>query len=403
MINARVIRAEIEFIEQPFARPLRLSTGVITHLSEARALVTVEANGVRATGRGAIYLSDLWAWPDPKFTHEQRDAVMRGMCEQIAQGMAETCGEGHPLLLGLRLHAAAEAMDDAVPVLARLLCASPFDAALHDAAGIALGRSAFDFYDEPQSIPEADALLEGDACGAIAEMLCRPPRNRIDAWWIVLPGENIPPGYRGYKLKIMGKDVDADVEQTVATYRAAGGPLVVDSNEAHADTGAVLEYLKALQAADADTFDALAYIEQPTHRDIRRFPQDWRPVARLKPVLIDEGLTDFASLQEAKAQGWSGLALKTCKGHSFILVAAAWARRHGMMVALQDLTNPGYAAIHAALFAVNVPTINGCELNSPQFTPKANVAWLPRLQGLFEPKEGVHVVPKSAQGLGSML
>ena len=85
---------------------------------------------------------------------------------------------------------------------------------------------------------------------------------------------------------------------------------------------------------------------------------------------------------DARADGWSGLALKTCKGHSFVLVAAAWARQHGMLLSMQDLTNPGLAAIHSALFAARMPTLNGIELNSPQFTPAANAEWLPRLSGL---------------------
>jgi hypothetical protein len=121
-------------------------------------------------------------------------------------------------------------------------------------------------------------------------------------------------------------------------------------------------------------------------------------------VMLDEGLTDLDLLDEAVAQGWSGLALKTCKGHSFALVAAAWAQRRGMPLALQDLTNPGLALIHAALFAARVPTVNGAELNSPQFTPAANGAWLPRLAALFDPRDGLHHLPHPAPpGLGSSL
>ena len=73
------------------------------------------------------------------------------------------------------------------------------------------------------------------------------------------------------------------------------------------------------------------------------------------------------------------------------------------MVAIQDLTNPGIALIHSALLAARVPSINGVELNSPQFTPAANAKWLPRLAALFEPHDGVHriSVPVPA-GLGGM-
>jgi hypothetical protein len=69
---------------------------------------------------------------------------------------------------------------------------------------------------------------------------------------------------------------------------------------------------------------------------------------------------------------------------------------------LQDLTNPGYSFIHAALFAAFVPTINGVELNSPQFTPDANRQWSDRLPHLFTPTDGRHRLPETIPfGLGS--
>ena len=127
-------------------------------------------------------------------------------------------------------------------------------------------------------------------------------------------------------------------------------------------------------------------------------------MTRLKPVFLDEGLTSLSLLEEAKRQGWSGLALKTCKGHSFALVAAAWARENGMRLALQDLTNPGLSAIHAALFASHVPMVNGVEINSPQYTPDANAEWLPRLAGIFQPVNGLHRLDSpETVGLGSTL
>jgi hypothetical protein len=121
-------------------------------------------------------------------------------------------------------------------------------------------------------------------------------------------------------------------------------------------------------------------------------------------VLLDEGLTELHLLGEAHRQGYSGFALKTCKGHSMLLVAAAWALRHGILLSLQDLTNPGLALIHAALVGSRLPTINGVELNSPQFTPAANQEFAARLPQLFEPRGGVHRLPERIPfGLGSNL
>lgn len=422
-MKTRILDARVVFEHQPFLKPLQISSGKITEITEARAEVRVSIDGREAVGRGSIYLSDLWAWPEPSMTHDQRDAILRDLCRQIAAKLWEFCGgeEEHPLELGLRLH---RSLCDDLPAagpssLARAMCASPFDAAIHDAVGIALGRSAFEFYGENAAIPSGDGLFKcGSVCEAIARML-QPPKREFDAWLIVSRGDSfgddgVAPwvrdkGYRAFKVKILGKDNADDAGRTAEVYQAvkslgvANPRITVDSNEANPDAASVLDYLERLRALDADAFAALEYLEQPTARDIIANPNDWRPVTRLKPVMLDEGLTGLEVLEEAIAQHWSGFALKTCKGHSFALLAAAWAHERGLLVSLQDLTNPGLSMIHAALFAAHVPTINGVELNSPQYTPAANAEWLPRLAGLFEPKEGVHRLPEKVPvGLGSM-
>ena len=76
----------------------------------------------------------------------------------------------------------------------------------------------------------------------------------------------------------------------------------------------------------------------------------------------------------------------------------------GLKLAVQDLTNPGLAAIHSCLLAQHVPSINGVELNSPQFTPAANEEWAERETALFSPVDGKHRVSDPlAAGLGSGL
>ncbi|MPZ17844.1 MAG: hypothetical protein GEV06_08040 [Luteitalea sp.] len=419
-MRTEILYADVEFLERPVARPLQLSSGPITKLTEARAAVRVIVAGKEATGRASIYLSDLWAWPDDSLSHAERNAALRRFCTTIARRLGSLCGgePEHPLELGLRLHDAMCAADHP-PVLARLMCASPFDAAIHDAVGIALGRSAFQLYEQPVPIPAADRYFPTlGACRAISRIL-REPVKSLPAWWIVgvndsLTTELLPlvrnGGYDCFKLKLSGKDSPTDVAQTVETFRAVKAlglgrlRLSLDSNGGNPDADSVVDYLERLRAADPEAFEAVAYLEQPTGRDIRRYAFDWRKATRLKPVLLDEGLVDGDVLPAALEQGWSGLAVKTCKGHSFSLVVAAWAAEHKLLLALQDLTNPGLAAIHAALFAAHIPTINGVELNSPQFTPEANREWLPRLGSLFQPRGGLHQLPFAIPaGLGSTL
>ena len=163
-------------------------------------------------------------------------------------------------------------------------------------------------------------------------------------------------------------------------------------------------YLDALERMDPDAYAALEYLEQPTGRDIVRHAFDWHAVSARKPVLIDEGLTGTEILPHVAEQGWSGICLKTCKGHSFNLIAGAWAHARGLKLAVQDLTNPGLSAIHSCLLAQHVPSMNGVELNSPQFTPAANEEWAGREAALFSPTDGKHrVSDPMAPGLGSGL
>lgn len=402
--------------------PLQLSSGAIESLTEAVASVTVEVDGRRATGRGAIYLSDLWAWPDASLSHDARDAALRRLCEMIAVELPQLSGREdlHPLELGLRVHELAcnsLTLSPSPSVLARAMCGSPFDAAIHDGAGLAMRRSAFSLYESAIAIPSADRYFPtGGACRAIFDVI-QPPQFELPAWYIV--GKDDPldrtlapaiqkHGYRCFKLKLTGRDNQSDAVRTSEVYRAAqangvAAPrLTVDANEANPTSDSVVDYLDRLNAVDDQAYRALEYLEQPTDRDIQRHAFDWREVARRKPVMLDEGLTDLDLLAESRRQGYSGLALKTCKGHSMLLATAAWAQQHKMLISLQDLTNPGIALIHNALVGSHLPTVNGAELNSPQFTPAANEEFLPRLRELFEPRDGVHRLPNAVpEGLGS--
>ena len=454
----RIISAGVSFTQRNLAEPLILSSGTITEVTEAEVTVRVESNGIEGIGKGSIYLSDLWAWPGSTPTREFKLDAMKAMCSRLSAELPIICSDAqHPLEHGLRLHRLAiedNTYRSVDSILARALCISPFDAAIHDATGIALGMSAMRFYDAPVTIPSADSLFTDGAASAIRQVL-RQPAPSLPGWYIAGPATPADAvrkavedyGIRQIKLKMSGTDPQRDAEQTAGVYsvaadaaagvagasRAAGAAnaanisetatsapsrelprstyryddqisLVVDSNEANHDAASVLEYLDRLESIDARAYAALAYLEQPTPRDIEEHPFDWSNVSKRKRVLVDEGLTDIRLFPVARKQGWSGFALKTCKGHSFVLVAAAWAHRNGMCISLQDLTNPGYSAIHAALLASHLPTINGVELNSWQFTPEANKRWIPRLAEMLTPHNGVHVVAATnASGLGSNL
>src|SRR5437867_11985604 len=94
--------------------------------------------------------------------------------------------------------------------------------------------------------------------------------------------------------------------------------------------------------------------------------------ARLKPVVIDESLTDVENLLLARSMGYSGAALKACKGQSQALLMGAVAQKHRLFLCVQDLTCPGASLVHSASLAAHVPGVAAIEANSRQYVPAAN-------------------------------
>jgi hypothetical protein len=113
-------------------------------------------------------------------------------------------------------------------------------------------------------------------------------------------------------------------------------------------------------------------------------------------VLLDESLDTLDLLPQMAAQGWTGLAIKTCKGHSTALIAYCWAREHGHYITLQDLTNPGRALVHSANLCAHLAlSIDSFECNSRQYMPHARPAEQAAHPAYFRAVEGALCLPSS--------
>jgi L-alanine-DL-glutamate epimerase-like enolase superfamily enzyme len=151
----------------------------------------------------------------------------------------------------------------------------------------------------------------------------------------------------------------------------------------------LIELIHKLRERAPAGFDRVQYIEQPTARDLRANPQNrMHEAAKLKPVVIDESLTDLESLLLAHEMGYTGAALKACKGQSQSLLMAAAAQKLGMFLCVQDLTCPGASLIHSAGLAAHVPGVAAIEANSRQYCPAANAGWEERFPGIFKVRDG---------------
>ena len=176
-------------------------------------------------------------------------------------------------------------------------------------------------------------------------------------------------------------DVDrvVGVERVAVEAQASRGCTTwhysLDFNEKCANVEYVLDFLQQVKERSPAALDRVQYIEQPTHRDLKAHPENrMHEAAAIKPVVIDESLIDLESLLLAREQGYTGVALKACKGHTEALLMGAAAQKYGMFLCVQDLTCPGYSFLHSASLAARIPTIAAIEGNSRQYCPAGNRA-----------------------------
>jgi L-alanine-DL-glutamate epimerase-like enolase superfamily enzyme len=393
--------------------------------------------GHEARGFAAMTLGNAWAFPS--VPHEVSLPAMMALAERLGPLTAACDERGHPLDLArvlepAYLRAAAElsrerALPAPLPPLATLVVGSAFDAALHDGYGKAFGKSAYETYGPAFAGRDLGHYLGPDFRGEHLDRYV-PPRPRaatpvfhsIGASDALTPGEVKQPlgdglpdcfeqwiardGLTRFKIKLNGGDLAADLARTVAIDRVAARVLparaaagddgggdwryCLDFNEGCPDVEYLLEYLRRLREATPAGFARILYIEQPTARDLARDRHNvMHQAARLVPIVVDEGLVSLETLLLARQMGYTGVALKACKGQSQAMLMAAAARKYGLFITVQDLTCPGAALIHSAGIAARVPGNAGIEANARQFVPAANAAWEGRFPGLFTIRGGV--------------
>src|SRR5207253_1029615 len=204
-------------------------------------------------------------------------------------------------------------------------------------------------------------------------------------------------GLTHLKIKLNGDNLDWDVNRVVNVDRVASEAqqqgriwyYSLDFNEKCSDVGYLLEFMNRVKSATPAGFERIQYIEQPTARDLKAHPENrMHEAAKLRPVVIDESLIDLESLQLAREMGYTGAALKACKGQSQSLLMAAAARKYGLFLCVQDLTCVGASLIHSAGLAAHVPGVAAVEANGRQYCPAANAPWEGRFRGLFRVTDG---------------
>ena len=402
-------------------------------------------SGQTVQGHGSMTMGNIWAWPTQDLPADQTLKILVELANRINRAAENLDWFSHPMHLMHEFESSYreiaktlgedEKISETIPHLASLVAASPLDAAIHDAFGKSFGLNSFQTLG-PQFLPDdLSCFLDDQFAGHYLSDYVRekpqpglPLYHLIGAldpifgdWGKTRSGEEFPlllgdwiarDGLTHLKIKLAGDDFDWDTERVLDIDAAASivqkergcenWCYSLDFNEKCSSIDYVIEFLDYIKLRNPQGFDRIQYIEQPTHRDLKKNPQNTvHEAAKIKPVVIDESLLDYESLLLAREQGYSGIALKACKGQTGSLLMAAAAQKHEMFLCVQDLTCLGHNFLHSASLAAHIPTVAAIEGNGRQYCPEGNEEWARNYPDLFFPREGRIATEKLVrEGLG---
>lgn len=444
--DVRIKQAIITLEEFPFRTPLKFGGRVMDRHQVMNVQVTLEQRDRKhAFGLGSMPVAPVWAWPSSQISPDQAQKAMVDFAERVV-GLADSLDDfAHPIDLIYTISAEYDhlgkvvarehKLPEPIPRLAQLVAASPLDAALHDGFGKVNHRNSYNTLGAEFMPHDLAYYLDDQFAGEyLDKYTLREPKKTIPIYHLVgaldplTPAEVTKPlkdglpvtlgewiqadGLTHLKIKLAGDDLDWDVQRVLGVDRAAAEAQAprgctewfysLDFNEKCENVDYVLTFLKKVQEQAPQAYDRVQYIEQPTHRDLKSHPDNkMHRAAELKPVVIDESLVDYEALLMAREQGYSGVALKACKGHTEALFAAAAAQKFGLFLCVQDLTCPGFSYLHSASLAARIPGVAAFEGNARQYCPAANKVWAHDLPEMFQIKNGtVSTGCLTGEGLG---
>jgi L-alanine-DL-glutamate epimerase-like enolase superfamily enzyme len=440
MILVKVKEAAISFEDFMYRAPMKFRASIVDRVTLLNVNVRVESNdGRKAAGFGSMTLGNVWSFPSDRLRYDQTLDAMKELAKKFAI-ITESYGDaGDPIELNHHLEPlyleAARSMPvehTPIPPLCTLVVASAFDAATHDAFGKLLGTNCYRNYG-PDCIGDdlsryLDAQFQGEY---LNQYLTEEPRPCLHLYHLVGAldpltaadltarlDDGIPEtlqewvkadGVDHLKIKLDGDDLDWDVDRVLSVDAVLGElgeqknwRYSLDFNERCQDAEYVIDCFARIREERPDAFYRIEYVEQPTNRNLNTpGTPDMREAAKIKPVVIDESLVDYASLLRARDLGYSGVALKACKGQTNALLMGAAAQKFGMFTCVQDLTCPGASLLQSVGLAAHIPTITAVESNARQYVPSANAEWAAKFPGIFRPENGMfRTAGMAGPGLG---
>jgi len=441
--GARIDSLEISFADFRYRAPYKFGGREVDKVTMLNVRCRVSSrDGKSAEGAAAMSMGNVWAFP--ALPYDTTLAAMKTLAERIARITRDYRDYAHPLDVNHELEpeylkaAAAVSresnLEAPIPKLCTIVTSSPIDAALHDAFGRLHGRNSFSVCGREFVRYDLAHYLNGEFRGEYLDQYVArraAPRVRmyhsvgasdaLDASEVKKPvGDGLPEtledwipysGVTAIKIKLNGADLDWDVDRVAGIDRVTSRAQAkrgfrdwiysLDFNERCPNVQYLLDFERLLKGKAPEAFARVQYIEQPTARDLAANRRNTMfEAAKLRPVVIDESLTGLDTLLMAREMGYTGVALKACKGQSGTLLMAAAAQKYNMFRCVQDLTCPGAALVHSVGIAAHIPGTSALEANAREYVPSANAGWEKRFPGIFNVRDGwLHTDGLDAPGL----
>lgn len=431
--DIRIEDVQFGYEDYTYRAPLKFGGAIVDRVTLLNVNCVVRTGAGRtAKGFGSMPMGNIWAFPSATMSYDTTLNAMKVLAGRIQKITAAYKKSGHPIDINVDLEpeylkAAAEVsrqlkLAEPIPKLCTLVTASPFDAAIHDGFGKAHGVSSYHTYGPEFMSYDLGRYLGPAYKGEYLSRYVNPePKPRMPLYHLIgavdplvdsdIPkriGDGLPEtipewirynGLTHLKIKLNGNDLKWDVDRVVRVDRVVSETQAqrkvktwfysCDFNEKCPNVAYLLDFLKQVKQRAPGGFARIQYVEQPTARDLKAHRTNvMHEASKLRPVVIDESLTDLESLMLAREMGYTGAALKACKQQTQALLMAAAAQKHKMFLCVQDLTCPGASLIHSAGLAAHVPGVAAIEANARQYVPAANRPWEKKFPGIFVVRDG---------------
>ncbi len=413
--------------------PIKFGGSVLDRATIINVNATVRTGaGKLVKGSGSMPMGNVWSFPSHSMSYDQTLGLMKDLASRISKITAGYKDPGHPVDLNCALEPAyiqaasglerERNLQESIPKLFTIVTASAFDAAIHDAYGKAHGLNCYRTYGPEFMRHDLSHYLGAAYKGEyLSQYVLQDPKPRMPMYHLVGAVDPITEGdikkrvndglpetlpewinYNGLthlKIKLNGNQLDWDIDRVLTVHRVAtdvqqkrhvdNGVYSLDFNEKCPNVDYLVDFLRKVKEKSADGYRRIQYVEQPTSRDLKAHrDQDMHRASALKPVVIDEALTDIEALLLSREMGYTGAALKACKQQSQAMLMAACGQKNKMFLCVQDLTCPGESLIQSACISARIPGVAAIEANSRQYMPAANKGWEKRFPGIFHVTDG---------------